>query len=582
MDDKFRRYVDLDYPLPKEVMAWNMYGAGLENVGVDGKPEMFPMPEPGPDQILVRVDAVGLCFSDVKLIKQGGAHPKLYNRDLRLEPTRLGHEASLTVVKVGENLTEKYFPKQRLAIQPDIYVNKVATAYGYTIPGGLIQYHLIGKEIFDADDPEYLIPVKPELGYSESALTEPWACVEAAYTQRRRLSPLDRGLMWIDGPGESTQSYSFSKGLNKASKILLSNSNAQIRQLVQDGKKPEAEVVDLGSLSLEENPEFFEKESKGKGFDDIILLAPESAKFVSEVAKTIAFRGSLNIVSDQPLDGLAVVDAGRMHYHYTTFIGTNGTDIGGAYGEERNRSELMVDGLTVVVGGAGPMGQMHVQRALEMVPGPKAVVVSDINDERLEALRISGESIAEKNGKKLVLVNTMKEGADLVASVRELSEGKMAEDVVVCVPNAKLMQDAALLLGKDGMLNFFAGVPNGTEIEIDLNNLFLNNMQLTGTSGSSVDDQKIVISKTLSHQLSTNLSVAAIGGLKEAVAGMDAMMAGTFTGKIIIYPQLEDLPLLSMSEVVEKYPKVAEKMGANQSWSKAAEQVLISEFWHYE
>ena len=176
----------------------------------------------------------------------------------------------------------------------------------------------------------------------------------------------------------------------------------------------------------------------------------------------------------------------------------------------------------------------------------------------------------------------MKEGADLVETVRELSDGKMAEDVVVCVPNAKLMQDAALLLGKDGMLNFFAGVPNGTEIEIDLNNLFLNNMQLTGTSGSSVDDQKIVISKTLSHQLSTNLSVAAIGGLKEAVAGMDAMMAGTFTGKIIIYPQLEDLPLLSMSEVVEKYPKVAEKMGANQSWSKAAEQVLISEFWHYE
>ena len=582
MDDKFRRYVDLDYPLPKEVMAWNMYGAGLENVGVDGKPEMFPMPEPGPDQILVRVDAVGLCFSDVKLIKQGGAHPKLYNRDLRLEPTRLGHEAALTVVKVGANLTEKYFPKQRLAIQPDIYVNKVATAYGYTIPGGLIQYHLIGKEIFDADDPEYLIPVKPELGYSESALTEPWACVEAAYTQRRRLSPLEGGVMWIDGPGDSARSYSFGKGLEKPNKIFLSNTNPQIRQLVQEGKKPQAEVVDLGRLSLEEIPAFFEKESQSKGFDDIILLAPKSAKFISEVAKTIAFRGSLNIVSDQALDGLAVVDAGRMHYHYTTFIGTNGTDISGAYGETRNRSELMTDGLTVVVGGAGPMGQMHVQRALEMVPGPKTVVVSDINDERLEALRTSGEPIAQKNGKQLVLVNTMTEGADLVATVRELSEGKMAEDVVVCVPNAKLMQDAALLLGKDGMLNFFAGVPNGTEIEIDLNNLFLNNMQLTGTSGSSVDDQKIVISKTLSHQLSTNLSVAAIGGLKEAVAGMAAMMAGTFTGKIIIYPQLEDLPLLSMSEVVEKYPKVAEKMGANQSWSKAAEQVLISEFWHYE
>ncbi|NLC28989.1 MAG: alcohol dehydrogenase catalytic domain-containing protein, partial [Chloroflexi bacterium] len=145
MDDKFRKYVSLDYRLPEEVLGWNMYGAGLGNVGRNGKPELFPMPEPGPDQILVRVDAVGLCFSDVKLIKQGGQHPKLYDRDLSVQPTRLGHEASFTVITVGENLRDRYVPGQKLAIQPDIYDNKVATAYGYTIPGGLIQYHLIGK-----------------------------------------------------------------------------------------------------------------------------------------------------------------------------------------------------------------------------------------------------------------------------------------------------------------------------------------------------------------------------------------------------------------------------------------------------
>lgn len=70
MDEKFRTYIELDYPLPDKVLGWNMYGAGLENVGRDGKPEFFPMLEPGPDQILVRVDAVGLCFSDVKLINK--------------------------------------------------------------------------------------------------------------------------------------------------------------------------------------------------------------------------------------------------------------------------------------------------------------------------------------------------------------------------------------------------------------------------------------------------------------------------------------------------------------------------------
>lgn len=125
MDEKFRNYIELDYPLPEQVMGWNMYGAGLENVGRDGKPELFPMPEPGPDQILVRVDAVGLCFSDVKLIKQGGQHPKLYNRDLSVQPTRLGHEAAFTVIKVGENLKERFSSGQKLAISPTFMSTKL-------------------------------------------------------------------------------------------------------------------------------------------------------------------------------------------------------------------------------------------------------------------------------------------------------------------------------------------------------------------------------------------------------------------------------------------------------------------------
>ncbi|MDD2522282.1 MAG: zinc-binding dehydrogenase [Anaerolineaceae bacterium] len=580
MDDKFRKYIELDYSLPEKVMGWNMYGAGLENVGRGGKPELFAMPKPGPDQILVRVDAVGLCFSDVKLVKQGGQHPKLYNRDLSVEPTRLGHEAAFTVIKVGENLQGRFTPGQKLAIQPDIYVNKVATAYGYTIPGGLIQYHLVGKEIFDADDPNYLIPVQSNLGYSESALTEPWACVEAAYTQRRRLTPLDGGLMWINGPQDSGKTFTFEIGLEKPGKIFLSNTNPQILELVRS--QSQAEVIEVGALAEEQIAVFAQENTHEKGFDDIILLEPKNSELVSEAAKQIAFRGTLNIVSDEPLDGLVVIDAGRIHYHYTTYIGTTGTEISAAYGEERNRSELMDGGLLVVVGGAGPMGQMHVQRSLELVPGPKTVVVTDINDERLQALRQTGDPIAEKNGKQLILVNTGNENVDLVGIIRELSGGKMAEDVVVCVPNAKLMENAALLLGKDGMLNFFAGVPNGTTIQIDLNNIFLNNIQLTGTSGSSVFDQKTVMSKATSGALSPNLSVAAIGGLKQAVAGMDAMMAGTFTGKIIIYPQLEDLPLLSLAGIAENYPKVAEKMGPNHTWTREAEKVLIEEFWKNE
>ena len=145
MNDAYQRYRSPEPPVPAETWAWNLYGAGVESIGRGGKPERFPVPQPGPDQLLVRVDAVGMCFSDMKLIKQGGKHPKLYGRDLAREPTRLGHEVALTVVRVGSTLRGRFRPGMRLALQPDIYVQGRSTAYGYTIPGGLTQYHLSGR-----------------------------------------------------------------------------------------------------------------------------------------------------------------------------------------------------------------------------------------------------------------------------------------------------------------------------------------------------------------------------------------------------------------------------------------------------
>jgi len=88
MSNTFKDFQELTYDLPEKTLLWNMYGPGLENIGVDGKPETGQIPEPADDQMLVRVDAVGMCFSDVKLIKQGSKHPKLYDRDLKSNPTR--------------------------------------------------------------------------------------------------------------------------------------------------------------------------------------------------------------------------------------------------------------------------------------------------------------------------------------------------------------------------------------------------------------------------------------------------------------------------------------------------------------
>jgi L-sorbose 1-phosphate reductase len=522
---------------PAVTLAWNVYGKGVESVGRDGRPESVPVGTPGPDQLLVRVDAVGLCFSDVKLIRQGGEHPKLYGRDLAREPTRLGHEATVTVVAVGQHLALRFRPGDRLAIQPDIYVNGRSTAYGYTIPGALIGYHLIGPEVLAADDGAYVIPVPDDIGYIEAALTEPWATVEAAYSQRRRVRPLSGGRALVVTRAGDARRYD------------LGDTLAEAREVVR---------------AIDDVP-------SGE-FDDIVMLGPRSATLVSRAADALAFRGVLNLVADAPLDGRVDIDIGRLHYHYTAYVGTTGGEPAAAYGEARNRTELRRGGVTLVVGAAGPMGQMHLERALRMRDGPRVAIGADIAADRLALARERLDPIARETGRRLRMVSS----AEAATTVRSETGGRGADEVIVTAPTAAAVASADELLAPDGMLVMFAGLPVGTRAKMELSRVYLNGAQYTGTSGSRIADQELVVQKTTRHELAPGKSVAAVGGIDAVPEGLRALMEGRFAGKIVILPQLRALPLTSLTDLARQEPDVGDALGPGGTWTREAEALLFA------
>jgi threonine dehydrogenase-like Zn-dependent dehydrogenase len=481
------------------------------------------------------------------------------------------------VITVGANLRDQYRPGQRLAVQPDIYQQGKSTAYGYTIPGGLIQFHLLGPEVLDADHGAYVLPVGEQLGYAETALTEPWACVEGAYRQRRRLMPLAGGALWIVGQPGDTTSYQFSEGLAAPATIVLTDVPASLRALIQASTA--AQVIERDGLTPAEYPALKDELTSGQGFDDIVLLDPRSAEAVSAAAKLIARRGTLNMVGRTPLDGLPTIDVGRIHYDYTAYLGNPGPDIAASYGEAHNRSDLRPGGVTVFVGAGGPMGQMHIQRAIEVPNGPKTLIATDVNDERLAVVAQQFAPLVQQHGKRLITVNPQSSSESLRDLVLRETNGCGADDVIACVPSAALMADAATLLAPDGMLVLFAGVPNGTFAPLNLSDVYLHNAQFTGTSGSALADQATVIRKTIERQLSPNRSVAAIGGIEAARDGIVAMIEGRFPGKIVIFPQISGLPLTSIADMEATYPDLAAKLDPGDVWTPAAEQALIERFW---
>lgn len=575
MGEKYQKYRAANHPLPQESYAWNLYGAGMESMGRDGKPEPFALPEPNDDQLLVRIDTVSICFSDVKILKQGGSHPKLYNRNLAVEPSRLGHEVSLTIIKVGKNLGDQYRPGQRLAVQPDIYQNGMSTAYGYTIPGGLVQYHCIGREVLETDAGACLLPVHEGMGYAESALLEPWGCVVAAYTQRRRLDPKVDGTMWILGQPDDETAFTFSQSLDAPATIVLTDVPASVKKLVS---ATNAKVIERNGLSVGDY-ESLSKELTEKGFDDIVMLNPTSAEVVGNVARFIARRGTLNLVGTKPLDGLTSVDLGRLHYDYIAFVGNNTTDIAASYGETRNRCELRPGGTTVFIGAGGPMGQMHVQRALELPDGPKMIIATEISDERLQTLVNMFTPLAEKQGRTLLIFNPNTSDKSFHDFVMQATDNQGADDVVVSVPVAALMEEGDTVMKPDGMMVLFAGVPNGTMGVVNLSNVYLSNAQYTGTSGLTIHDQASVMERRIAGTLSPGRSVAAVGGMETAADAIQSVMDSRYPGKVVIFPQIHNLPLTSLKELQERIPEVAEKLGPDQIWTNEAEEALIEKFW---
>ena len=380
MTDKLTTYRHADTPLPKDNHLLPLYGAGFENIGNEGRPIEVPVPHYGPDELLIRHDACGLCFSDIKVIAQGQNHPRIF-RDMQKEPVVLGHEVSMTVIGVGGNLREVYKVGDRLTLETDILTRGKSLAYGYWFQGGLSQYSVIGPEIYASDLGNNLIKVRDDKGYAEIALTEPWACVVAAYALKYRTGLKKGGTLWVIGAG-GEKPYTISSGFDDSShpaRLLLTNVPAAFADwLLSRAKKLGVETFEVPDVSAP--PVEF--------VDDIVLLGAD-ADLIEKVSPRLDQFGILAIMAGTPMARKVNVDVGRVHYHRWLYVGSTGADIASAYSEAPVRAGLKPGGRTWIVGAGGPMGHMHVQRAIEFSNPPAAIISTDISEMRLNRSVVS-------------------------------------------------------------------------------------------------------------------------------------------------------------------------------------------------
>jgi len=511
------------------------------------------VPEVGPSQILLEIEACGICFSDTKLMHAFESHPRKTPLQAGLTPTELaeiptyrpgsdpvvpGHEPVARVAKVGQKIT-RFQVGQRVVVQTDYrhLPTKASNAsFGYDFDGGLEEYALVDERmVIDPESGEsYLIPVGETPSAAAVALIEPWACVEMAYClpERRGIKP-DGSLLVVIDPGlrPGAGLFEFIDAAPSGAKMVCSSISAV----------PEPET-----------------------YDDIIYVGADAGD-VEILGSHLGRHGIMNIVTcGQSFTRKVNIDAGRVHYDGIRYVGTTGDRPEDGYCWVPDRGELRAYDKVAVIGAAGPMGLIHAVRTLTSgTPGVTLDAV-DVDEKRLTRLREVLTPIAAEHGVPTRVFNS---------NDTPLTPGYTYVALMVVSPC--LLSEIVDLAGDGAIVNTFAGFAVGTTAAMDMNTIVSRRIYLVGTSGSRITDMETVLRRLEDGTVDTTISLDAVTGMAGVPDAIKSVNDRTSQGKIMVYPKLHELGLTRLVDLETKLPLVAAAMEGGR-WTLRAEKVLLA------
>lgn len=261
---------------------------------------------------------------------------------------------------------------------------------------------------------------------------------------------------------------------------------------------------------------------------------------------------------------------GAFHACYHTRMGVYTHEMG-----------IVEGGKLALLAGVGPMGLGAIAYALCCDRRPGTMVVTDINEDRLQRARTLFSRQAEQAGIELHFVNTG--GVENPAQMlKDLVGGTGFDDVFAFAPVAPVVELASQILGRDGCLNFFAG-PTDNQFSAKLNyyDVHYNSTHVLGTTGGNTADMVESLKLSEAGLLNPAVMVTHIGGL-DCAAETTLNLPKIPGGKKLIYPHIQ-MPLTAIADFRSKAAEDARFAGLadicekNQNlWCPEAEEYLLA------
>ncbi len=241
---------------------------------------------------------------------------------------------------------------------------------------------------------------------------------------------------------------------------------------------------------------------------------------------------------------------------------------------------IVPQGNMAILAGAGPMGLGAIDYAIHCDRKPKLVVVTDIDQARLDrAASIYTVKEAANNGVVLKYVNTQNID-NATAYLMKLTDGVGYDDVFVYAPVRPVIEQGDAILAKDGCLNFFAGPtnPNFTA-EFNFYNVHYASTHVAGTSGGNTDDMVESLQMMETGKINPSAMITHVGGLN-SVVDTTISLPQIPGGKKLVYTNI-DMELTAIDELGQGKDPLSQKLAEivsrhNGLWCSEAEKYLLA------
>ncbi len=237
-------------------------------------------------------------------------------------------------------------------------------------------------------------------------------------------------------------------------------------------------------------------------------------------------------------------------------------------------------GNLAILGGGGPMGLAAVDILLNSERKPKLIVVTDVDQNRLDrARKIFPIKKSKEKEVKLLFINTSNVSNE---EILKETDNKGFDDLFIFAPIKPLVKQASELMAIGGCMNFFAGPSEKNfSAEINFYDVHYNMHHIIGSAASNSDDLKEAVDLIDNDILDPAIMVTHVGGLNctpETVQNLPKIPGG----KKLIYTQISLLltALDDFEGVGKTNPLFAELAiiikKNNGVWSKEAEDYLLT------